>query len=234
MAVYNAQDFEYRNAFYLDTGPLVAVFAGLVDADNPMMTATIDWFRNGPPREVYRYDSDCWQVPSLHREMSSCEPCYSFNVFHTHELKDRKHYLEGMYSLFAGSVSRQTQTACETRGGVTGVIGSHLPVYLARLAVLDDQVVENELHLLRLVPLVWLTEDSGLILERMPTEFGPVDLRARLVDEGRALEVSFEPDYRVSPDKVVLHIPPLEGLERVVVNGEARKTGAGTEWIELE
>jgi hypothetical protein len=139
-----------------------------------------------------------------------------------------------MYSLFAGSVSRQTQTACETRGGVTGVIGSHLPVYLARLAVLDDQISENELHLLRLVPLAWLSSETGLILERMPTEFGPVDLRARLEDEGKTLKVSFEPAYRVSPDKVVLHIPPVEGLTRVVVNGEVRKPNTGTGWIVLE
>jgi hypothetical protein len=234
MAVHNAQDFEYRNAFYLDTGPLVAVFAGLVDADDPMMTATIDWFRNGPPREVYRYDSDCWQVPSLHREMSSCEPCYSFNVFHSHELKDRKHYLEGMYSLFAGAISRQTHTACETRGGVTGVIGSHLPVYLARLAVLDDQVAENELHLLRLVPLAWLMDEPGLILEKMPTEFGPVDLRARLDDSGKDLDVDFNPSFRVSPGKVILHVPPLEGLERILLNGKQRDWSAGTGWIVLE
>jgi len=220
MAVFGAQDFEYRNAFYLDTGPLVAVFAGMVDADDPMMTSTIDWFRNGPPTGVYRYDSDCWQVPSLHREMSSCEPCFSWNVFHSHQLGDREHYLEGMYSLFAGAISRQTQTACETRGGVTGVIGAHLPTWLARLSVIDDQLVEEELHLLRLVPTAWLQTGRESVFERMPTEFGPVMLRAGLDGKGKTLRIVFEPAFRVRPERVVLHVPPVPGLERVLVNGK--------------
>ena len=36
------------------------------------------------------------------------EPCYSWNVFHAHRLGDRAKYLEGMYSVLAGGVSKQT------------------------------------------------------------------------------------------------------------------------------
>lgn len=220
LAVWGAQPFEYRNAFYLDTGPLVLVFAGLLDADDELMQSTLKWFREGPPAKVYRYDSDCWQVPSLHHEMSSCEPVYSWNVFHSWQLGDREKFLEGMYSLFAGMVSRQTYTACETRGGITGLIGAMLPTYLARLALVDDQICEGELHLLRLIPLAWLQKDKVTRFENAPTEFGPVSLSAKLANEGRTLEVSFEPQFRVKPKQVVLHIPPVTGLEQVMLNGK--------------
>ncbi len=219
LAVSGTQPFEYRNAFYLDTGPLVLVFGELMDADDELMASTLKWFREGPPAKVYRYDSDCWQVPSLHREMSSCEPVYSWNVFHSWQSGDRARFLEGMYSLFAGMVSRQTYTACETRGGITGLTGAMLPAYLARLAVVDDQIREGELHLLRMTPLAWLREDTELAFENAPTEFGPVSIMARLVGGGSALDVSFEPRFRVEPARVVLHTPPVPGLEKVVVNG---------------
>lgn len=220
LAVYGAQPFEYRNAFYLDTGPLFLVFTGLLDVEDEMMISTLRWFREGPPTRTYRYDSDCWQVPALHREMSSCEPCYSWNVFHSHRSGDRAHYLEGMYSLYAGAISRQTYTACETRGGVTGVIGAAVPVYLARLAVVDDQISRDQLHLLRMMPLAWLSEERESVFQNMPTEFGPVDLRVRLSGGGSEMRVSLAQRFRTRPASVVLHVPPVDGLERVTVNGE--------------
>lgn len=229
MAVHGHQDYEMRNAFYLDTGPLVLVFAGLLDAAHPIMQSTLSWFREGPPARVYRYDSDCWQIPSLCHEMSSCEPCFSWNVFHSHQSGDRQHYLEGMYSLFAGAVSRQTQTICETRGGVTGLAAATLMVYLARLAVVDDQIQEGSLHLLRMTPAAWL-EGSGSTFERLPTEFGPVTLRAR-VDQ-HTLVVDFDPQFRRPPRDVVLHIPPVASVTSVMVNGISQHwDGPGNELL---
>lgn len=220
MAVYGAQPFEYRNAFYLDTGPLVLVFAGLLDADDDMMKSTLKWFREGPPTKIYRYDSDCWQVPSLAHEMSSCEPCFSWNVFHSWQSGDRDHFIEGMYSLFAGAISRQTYTVCETRGGVTGLAAATVMVYMARLAVIDDQISEDELHLMRLMPLAWLQPDGESKFENLPTEFGPVTLLTGLSSDGSELRVTYKPSFRTQPKRVVLHVPSVENLARIVLNGE--------------
>jgi len=217
-AVSGIQPYELRHAFYLDTGPLFLVFAGLMDAEDELMKSTLLWFREGPPSKVYRYDSGCWQLPSLRHEMSSCEPCYSWNVFHSHQQQDRAKYLEGMYSLFAGQISRRTYSACETRGGVTGTTWSCLPVYLARLAVVDDQIKKDELHLMRMMPLAWLRTDRESKFENMPTEFGPVTLRVRLDRNGRELQVSFAPEFRYKPKRVVLHVPPVDGLSKIRVN----------------
>ena len=158
---------EYRCAFYLDTGPLFLVFAGLFNADDPLMKSALLWFREGPHTETYRQGAAIGLISSLHHEMSSCEPCYSWNLFHSHQSADREKYIEGMYSLFAGGISRQTYTSCEARGGITGTLFTvSLASYLARLAVIDDEIKDDELHLLRLVPKAWLCSDRETVFEQ--------------------------------------------------------------------
>jgi hypothetical protein len=110
-----------------------------------------------------------------------------------------------MYSVFAGGVSRQTFISCETRGGITGnLFAAPLAVYLARLAVIDDQIVPGEMHLLRLVPQAWLTESH---FENIPTEFGPVTMHLRR--DGSTLHVTLQG----APKNVVIHTPP--GIGRI-------------------
>ncbi|MDD5676549.1 MAG: hypothetical protein PHW60_00980 [Kiritimatiellae bacterium] len=223
-ALFGDKRAETRHAFYLDTGPLFLVFAGLVNADDPLMRDTMAWFREGPPTALHRRDANCWQVPVLDHEMSSCEPPYSWNVFHPWQLGDRKKFLEGMYSLFAGAISRKTFVSCETRGGITGnVFSAPLAIYMARLAVLDDQLQEGELHLLRLMPLAWLKPGATAEFARMSTEFGPVTLITKVSREGRILDVTFKPEFRPgeAPAKIVFHVPPAPGLKTLKLNGRA-------------
>jgi len=206
--------------FYLDTGPLFLVYAGLMDADDPLMHSALRYFREGPNVRTYSLKGNWDQPVCLHHEISSCEPCYSWNVFHSHQTGDRSRYLEGMYSLFAGALSRHTSIGCEHRGGIGGTLfSSCLPLYLARLAVIDDELDPSELHLLRLTPLAWLSSDRPTRFERMPTQFGPVTLRFQLRQRGRQLAVAFEHEFREPPDKVFLHVPPLASLREVTVNG---------------
>jgi hypothetical protein len=213
---------ETRHAFYLDTGPLFLVFSGLMDAEDELMRSTRLWFREGPPTKVYRYDSNCWQLPSLHHEMSSCEPCYSWNLFHSYQAGDREKFLEGIYSISAGAVSRQTFTVCETRGGITGLTPCLPPFYLARLSVIDDQIEPGALHLLRLAPLAWLRTERECRFGNVPTEFGPVSVATRLSGNRRELQVSYSAKFRTAPKRVVLHVPPVEGLRTVTLNKKQR------------
>lgn len=219
-ALSGDKPFETRHAFYLDGGPLFLVFSGLMDADDPLMRDLLLWFREGPQRRYFRYDSHLGQVPCLDREMSSCEPCYSWNVFHSWQLGDREKFLEGMLSLFAGALSRKTFISCETRGGITGnVFAAPLAVYMARLAVIDDQWRENELHLLRFLPRSWCVPGRPAVFEAIPTEFGPVTLRLESSADGSALDMTFRADYRHAPARTVLHMPAPAGLRRLRVNG---------------
>ena len=223
------------HVFYLDTGPLFPVFAGLMDADDELMRDTCLFLREGPSTKTFIAHKGYMQPPVLVHEMSSWEPCYSWNVFHSHQLGDRSRFQEGMYSLFAGSVSRQTFISCETRGGITGTIfAAPLPIYLARLAVIDDQLEEGTLHLLRLAPLIWLNGERPAVFERMPTEFGPVTLKAQIKDDGRTLAVVFQPEFRERPERMILHVPPAPGVERILLNGKQMEWDGRAAWLRVE
>lgn len=211
----------FSEAFYLDTGPLVLVWAGLLDADDPIMKDVVDYFRNGPNRRYYTPVYNCIWRPSLQHEMSTCEPCYSWNIFHSWQLGDRRLFLEGMYSLFVGAMSQNTYISCEHRHGIQGnLFVAPMAAYLARLAVIDDQIASDELHLMRLCPQAWVSSAEETVFRNMPTEYGPIDLTFRLSEEGRRLDVHFTPRWRGKAPKVVLHPVPLPGLEAITVNGK--------------
>lgn len=215
-----------RSCLYLDSGPLFLVFAGILPATDPMMRDVLAWFRAGPQRKFFRPDASIFQVPALEREIASFEPCYSWNVFHSWQLGDREKFLEGMYSLFAGSLSRQTYVSCESRGGVTGnVFSAPLAIYLARLAMADDQLNPGELHLLRLMPSAWLKPGSSAVFGDLPTEFGPVTLKTRMAPDGKTLAVEFRQAFRKgqAPRRIVLHRPPVARLQTLKLNGKNLK-----------
>ncbi|MCK4820913.1 hypothetical protein KA005_34430, partial [bacterium] len=87
-----------------------------------------------------------------------------------------------------------------------------------RLSVIDDEIAEDELHLLRIVPLAWLKDDFETKFENIPTEFGPVTIIFKLVEHGKTLQLNYVPKFRHKPKRVVLHVPPIEGLNRVTIN----------------
>jgi len=216
----DANPFETRHAFYLDRGPLVLVWGGLMDAGHELMQSNLLWFREGPPQRFYHRDSNWLQIVCLDHEVSSCENIWSWNVYHSWQLADRMKYFEGMYSLITAAASQQTYSTCESRQTTRGRPTLQPGPYMVRLAAVDDQIAEGELHLLRMMPLAWLAADREAIFENMPTYYGPVDLQVKLASAGKELDVSFTPHFRTPPEKVVLHVPPAEGLQAVRLNGK--------------
>lgn len=215
------EGYDITNEFYLDTGPLTLVWGELLRADDELMQTTVAYAREGPNTKLYDPRRDFQQRPVLIHEMSSCEPCYSWNIYHSWQLGDRHRYLEGMYSLLAGGLSLQTYISAETRHGIYGnIFVSPVLMDIVRLAVIDDVLEEDTLHLLRLVPLAWLKADYLTRFENMVTEYGAVTLRFKLTDEGKTLEVDYQPNYRQKPKAVILHIPPLENIKTVRINGK--------------
>ena len=213
------------HVFYLDGGPLVLVWAELMEPDDPIMADLVDFFREGPNRKLTTATSmfhNAVDSPVLIHEMSSCEPCYSWNVFHTWKLGDRRKFLEGMYSVLVGAQSQNTYISCEHRHAVQGgVMSFPLAFYLARLSVIDDQISYGDLHLLRLCPHAWISSEEDTVFEKMPTEFGPVNLKFRRSADGKTLDVLFSAAWREKPRKIILHVPQLPGLEKIVVNGKS-------------
>jgi hypothetical protein len=129
-----------------------------------------------------------------------------------------------MYGLIAGACSPDTYIACEHRNAMYGTLFVQpMITWAARHAVIDDELADGDLHLLRLCPLAWLSDEEETRFDRFPTLFGPVGLRCRLSADRRSLTVHFQrpPD---PPRRTVLHPPPVPGLQQVVVNG--RRYGA--------
>jgi hypothetical protein len=168
----------------------------------------------------------------LKHEIASCEPCYSWNIVNSWKTGDRAHFLEGMYSLFAGAISPQTYINCEHRNAMYGnVFVAPLMTWSLRQSVIDDQFADGELHLLRLCPLAWISEKEETVFENIPTEFGPVNLRFKKSADGKTLNVSFKGEWRGKPKKIILHAPPIPGLRKIVVNG---KSHSAKDFFELK
>jgi len=126
-----------------------------------------------------------------------------------------------MYSLFGGAISTQTYINCEHRNAMYGnVFVAPLMTWSLRQSVIDDQLAERELHLLRLVPLAWISEKEETIFENVPTEYGPVDLRFKKSMDGKTLDVSFLGHWREKPKTIIVHAPPIPGLSKIVINGK--------------
>jgi hypothetical protein len=204
-----------------DTGALTSVWAGLLPADDPLMSSFLEYFRVGPNTKLFdRAHHNALDRVALDHEQSSAEPCYSWNLFHNWQRGNRTRYLECMYGLLTGAVSPDTFISGEHRHGMYGTLFAQpLITWAARHAVIDDAIVAGELHLLRMCPLAWLSSERETVFLRMPTLYGPVSLRFRLSTDGRTLAATHSTSWAAPPNRIVVHKPPLPGLEEVVVNG---------------
>jgi hypothetical protein len=211
----------YDDAFLLDTGPLVLPWSGLLEADAPEMRSFAEFFRNGPNRKLRAAVPSNLDRAVFDHEISSCEPCYSWNIVNSWKTGDRARFLEGMYALFTGAISNQTFVNGEHRNAMYGnVFVAPLMTWCLRQSVVDDQLADDELHLLRLAPIAWVSSAEQTVFDNMPTEYGPVDLRWKLSADGRTLDVTFAGRWREKPAKVLFHAPPVPGLSSVIVNGQ--------------
>lgn len=203
-------------AFYLDTGPLFPLYVGLIPPHDPLADAILAYFRKGPNLELFRRESSPWQPPVLVHELSSCEPCWSWNIGASLERRDRVRFVEGLFSMFSGGQSRTILWDIESRNGVFGCCGPK-PVALHFLRHAFVYEHEDRLELLRLPPRDWLREE-GARFENLPTWFGRMSLHARLED--RTLHLRATLPTRNPYRELLLNVPDLGHVERVVVNGE--------------
>lgn len=223
----------YQEAFLLDTGPMFLVWAEVFPAEDELMRSAVEFFRVGPNQQLWGVQSNAVHRAVLRHEISSCEPCYSWNIQHSWQLGNREKFLEGMYSLAIGGCSPQTFISSEHRHGMYSlmVTAAHA-IWCMRQSVVDDQLVDGELHLLRLMPLAWLERGFETVFADMPTMFGPITIKLTIQD-GRTLRVEQTATWRERPRRVVLHVPPLPGIERLTINGRTHRI-AGRRQVPIE
>ena len=220
-----------RHAFYLDTGPLFLAFSGLVDIESEIFDAVLKWLREGPQVKYWRFDGCCWQVPVLYHEMSSCEPCYSWNMDVNFLRNDRAHFIEGLFAQFAGARNTDLFSDVETRNGMFAT-NFTTPVTFRHFR--NALVFENEniLEFLRMLPEAFMSPGSSLRLKRLPTYFGPVDISFDSDSNTNRFCVNISMSLRTRPDKIRFYIPPQALSRKIAVNGDIYDFSSG--YIELE
>ena len=209
---------------YLDTGPMFLGVGGLLNPNDEVMTWALKWLTEGPNANTEFPDwSDFSQPSCLRYEMSSGEPCYSWNIYLRYLRNERLQFLEGFYSMVAGAVSRKFLGGVETRDGIQG-----LPI---TNAVIDNHlrnmlVFENEsgrgIDLLRNSPSAWLEPGKEIRVKDAQTHFGPLSLYVK-TGPNNQLVAEVDPPRREAVDWIRLHLYHPQGrpLRRAVINSSS-------------
>ncbi len=206
--------------FYLDAGPLILGVVGLVDPGDNTMTWAMKWLTEGP-NSSGNPDWQDWSRPaSLRFEMSSLEPCYSWNVFLRFLRGEREKFLEGFYSLAAGSVTRKFLGGVEHRNGIQALPATNavFDTHLRNMLVYENENGQG-IDLLRNSPRAWLRPQKQIRVERAQTYFGPISYR--VVSFGARIEAEIETPSRMPPQRIQLWLNHPEGkaLQAVTING---------------
>ena len=96
--------------------------------------------------------------------------------------------------------------------------------YVNAIRVLLIREQDGQLQLLRGIPESWVRDGQGVLLEKMPTYFGPLNMKARA--EGNKLTIDLALAARTSPAGVEIYWP-LEGKP-------VRVTVDGAEWTDYD
>jgi len=215
-----------QHAFYLDTGPLVLPWSGLLDASDPLVDATLQWLAEGPSATRHLAESHSGQNPALIHEISSCEPVFSWNIFSRFLRHERSEFIEGMMSLLAGGQEPSVLSNVEHRHGMFGLVCNVVMAHLRNAYVFED-VEHNTLHLFRMVPREHLKAGDRVSWRRLPTCFGPMDLELEVGHGGRPVKAEITLPGRQAPAQVIVHPLPIEGGESPVINGRRHDAAKG-------
>ena len=208
--------------FYLDTGPMFLGVAGLVDPGDETMTWAMKWLTEGPDsNRAYPDWSDYSERPSLPFEMSSVEPCYSWNVYLRFLRNEREKFLEGFYSLAAGAVSRKFLGGVETRDGIQAlpVMNAVINNHLRNMLIFEDEGGRG-IHLLRNTPSAWLVAGKQIRVERAETYFGRMSYKISTLSAQR-IEAEIQSPSRERADWIRLYLrhPGGKPIRSASVNG---------------
>jgi hypothetical protein len=218
---------------YLDSGPMLLGVVGLVDPKDETMTWAMQWLTDGPETHT-NPDWHDWSLPTFLRfEMSSLEPCYSWNIYLRFLRGEREKFLEGLYSLAAGSVTRKFRGGVEHRNGIQAVpvTNAVFDNHLRNLLVFENESGQG-IDLLRNSPVAWLRPQKRIRVERAETYFGP--LSYNVVSFGARIEAEVKSPSRTPPRWIRLWLNHPEGkaLSAVTVNGVAIAP-AGSNLVEI-
>ncbi len=172
--------------FYIDCGPMFLGVAGLLNANDPIMTLAMKWLNEGPNAGSADPDwTEFANTPTLRYEMSSVEPCYSWNVYLRFLRNERDKFLEGFYSLAAGSVSRKFMGGDEHRDGIQDLptMNSVIDNHLRNMLVFENEGGKG-VDILRNSPSAWLHAGKDIRVGDALTDVRGSELSGSLKRQG--------------------------------------------------
>lgn len=221
--------------FYIDTGPLFLGVSGLFDASDEVMDWTLSWFTDGPYSGSYDPQaSEWWDPGSLPFEMSSGEPCYSWNIPLRFARNEREKFLEGFYTLCAGSVSRRLLGGVEHRDGIQGVpVGnSVINNHLRNMLVYENQM-EGGLELLRNSPSRWIVPGCRISVQQAQSYFGSINYSSQAEDQEIQFVIDAPERQPVKWIKIHLVHPEGRPVKKLEVKGNASGRVVSDTLVEL-
>ncbi|MGW8181951.1 MAG: hypothetical protein ACWGQW_24755, partial [bacterium] len=221
--------------FYIDTGPLFLGVSGLFDPSDEVMDWTLSWFTEGPHAGSYDPQaSEWWDAGSLPYEMSSGEPCYSWNIPLRFSRNEREKFLEGFYTLCAGSVSRRFLGGVEHRDGIQGVpVGNSVINNHLRNMLLYENEKESGLELLRNSPGKWLLSGQRISVQQAPSYFGSISYVSEAEDDQIHFVIDSPSRQPVNWIKIHLVHPAGKPVRKIELEGNASSRVLSDTVVEL-
>ncbi len=226
---FEQMDPRVLHIFYIDCGPMFLGVAGLLNANDPLMTLSMKWLNEGPNAGSADPDwTEYANTPTLRYEMSSVEPCYSWNVYLRFLRNEHDKFLEGFYSLAAGSVSRKFMGGDEHRDGIQDlpVMNSVIDNHLRNMLVFENENGQG-LDLLRNSPSAWLRPGKDIRVRGALTTFGAVSYQIHSTDKD--VEATIECPSNAGPAWLHLYLYPPENksIQVAKVNGASQPVKDG-------
>ncbi len=242
--VKDSVDPDRRHGYAYDCtiGPFHLFNCGLLEADDPMVTAMLNYFEDRfflftplPSRvNLDRLATDWFNLGGFEK----LQPYY----VHYQEAYLRRdqipNFLRGFYNTLASIADPQTLTFQEELdfGGGQPNKTHEEAWFFHQLRDMLVMELDAELHLARGTPRRWLKGGQEISVQHAPTYFGQVSYRIRPSPDSQSITAEIELPTEQPPARTILRLrhPDQKPLKAVKVNGQSwKKFDVKTESIEL-
>ncbi|MEJ2218297.1 MAG: hypothetical protein P8099_16955 [Gemmatimonadota bacterium] len=199
-----------------DWGNMLAVYPERVlDPHDPMVTATLDSTRAKYAEGVMTYGDGRWLHDYLTMKNTETEVVRGDQQMALGELYAVLVHTSATHGGFETSIpawgNRDFRNNLAPHGW-----------YAAKYrALLRDMLVReagDTLHLLSVVSPEWLGAGDSLVVQRAPTDFGPIAFRLDMAGD-TAATLRIDPFFLAAPHHIVLHLPWFMDVLRVAADG---------------
>jgi hypothetical protein len=242
--VKDSVDPDRRHGYAYDCtiGPFHLFNCGVLEADDPMVTAMLNYFED----RFFLFTPLSSRVNLDHLatdwfDLGGFEKLQPYYVHYqeAYLLRDQiPNFIRGFYNTIAAIADPQILTFQEELdfgGGQPNK--THEEAWfvhqMRKMLVLE---IGDELHLARGTPRLWLKAESEIFVQNAPSYFGQVSYSIRSSPDARSITAEINPPTERSPSRIMLRLrhPDRASIKSVKLTGQPwTKFDTKNEWIEL-